>query len=446
MTPLAVDRELRETASGRPQVAAASGGPGGIVEACEAYRRGAFGVAFGVLAGTESIEAAILRARMHLACERVDEAIGALESANGRVREAPLDVAGTYWTLALAARRSRGDEPHALREALTNAAGYALSAASVSVRAEWYYYEARHAFARGDVKNARAHATHAFLDGSVDRGRVYALLAEIDAFEGNAASRRANVIDGLTFVRERDRRGERDAFLAANLLAHLARMLCDRPAPALLSFFEEAVDAIVWTVDLDPQRYHVDRALASAAALRGDLVEAFARLRAAAELAPTPALRAEAHLDRARLATDAGEPHFARDALAVARAQASRIASPSADADDRALLAALAEGCALVGDEPAARMYLDAYERADDERPSSGMVAREERAARERLAYGLADALGGRTQAAIAALEEAYRLWYASGNALAAGRTARRLAALTADARRIERAREAAAG
>jgi tetratricopeptide (TPR) repeat protein len=98
-----------------------------------------------------------------------------------------------------------------------------------------------------------------------------------------------------------------DAYVLANATRSLVHLVREIAAPSAFEFAERAVDAFVWTKDLESEKFLTLRGMAWASALRGSHQKALEYSYAARDLAPTPRWIAACYADLAYLARMAGQ-------------------------------------------------------------------------------------------------------------------------------------------
>jgi len=365
-----------------------------------------------ILHGHSDLGAAVLRARAALRVGRPELGLETIETIDDatlpthRARAEVLTLRG-----ALYSRHRNFDRA---REALDDARIFSFGSASAATEAEYYFYEAVHSFALGDLDETDRKAQDAFaIERSrfADYGRTFVpienTLARALLLRGHVAAARGKYREQLDFVRDAIELANRaetpDLWISASFLMHLAFHVRDfdlvDDANTLRTRGREA-----WPAELDPMKFEIHRALGWSSALRGDHLNAFREFRTMSDFATTSARKVLAAVERAYLSRELGESHAARDAIEYASKLTDTI-DWNHVGEERIGLAQLAQEVAVF--EPArAQRLLDRY-RMIKSKLSPGLLNAVDRRAR---AYeSLAEGTVLRANKAIPAAAERFR-------------------------------------
>lgn len=173
-----------------------------------------------------------------------------------------------------------------------------------------------------------------------------------------------------------------------------------------------ASESLAWTPDVDVSRFETLRALGWDAFMRGEPGRAQWTFKDARTLAPSPAWRVMAHCDRAYVARIAGNDVWAIEELSEADHLARDVRWESTFGEERQTLVVLALLHAQL-DPGRAQHYASAYSRlgVENVNPAFAIASDRRAVAAARYAQGVIDRTLGRTDAAVAALTEAYDIY-----------------------------------
>lgn len=193
-----------------------------------------------------------------------------------------------------------------------------------------------------------------------------------------------------------------------------------------------ASESLAWTPDVDVSRFETLRAVGWDAFMRGESGRAQWTFKEARALAPSPAWCAMANCDRAYVARIAGNDEWAREELAEADRIARDVRWEATFGEERQTLVVLALLHAPV-DAARAQHYASAYSRLglDSMNPAYAIANDRRAVAAARYAQGVIDRTLGMTEAAVAALTEAYDIYASARHHFRATLSAAALAELT---------------
>ncbi len=369
--------------------------------------------------------------------QRATEAVEALDAFRPYADD-PHDLKGTYYTL-LGAACARAGLQTRLDSALIEARAHVWSTSSISVNAEFEYYEAIRAWVAGEMLVSVQHARRA-LHREAPEVQVQALtlIAAVHARNGDYRAQVATLDEALGAL---SLFSERDVGLEAGVLLHIAAPTADLHLVDLAAQVSLRAKSLAWTADIASQQCQVLTELAWGRSLVGDHLGAFRLLRSAADVAPTPPARLLAILHRAFLAKELGEHVMAAEELDFAQRLAEGILWDETSGDERDSLRLLAELVAAVSPERAQRL-LDRY-RAIKTPISPLFLATSDRRwrAEECLAFGVVARAQGQMERAHTLLEEAFDIWSKINYIWRATRVAIELAEISDDARFVNYAR-----
>lgn len=353
--------------------------------------------------------------------------------------------------MLLATTLERMGDQEGANEAFFDARALALGVPSVALHSELSFYEAQAAWFRRDEASLKTIVAEALAERpapydeahayplQVSRAFMHELLGLTSAQRGAFRDQLAHLSAALSQLNEL---AYRDVWCESSLLDNLSALIADIYLPDVEKTVRARAQSLPWSPEVGLRAYNVHRALGWSAALRGDQVTALRDLREADVLAPSPAWRIEALLDRSYLFGELGESHAAHDRFDEAARLAQGIDWRSSEGEERYALLWLAEITAPY-DAPRAEAVLGLYDSL--KRPIDARFAAptDQRLHGLRLdAAGAVSAAQGNTTRALAQLQEARDLWTSLGFEWRAAKTARALARVTnaddhvADARR----------
>ncbi|MEA2663354.1 MAG: hypothetical protein QOI11_298 [Candidatus Eremiobacteraeota bacterium] len=214
----------------------------------------------------------------------------------------------------------------------------------------------------------------------------------------------------------------------------LARVAFETADAAGLETARRAFEGIPWTPDLAVERYTALRVLGWDDFMRGRFERARWAFKDALALAPSPAWRVMAHLDRAHVAGLARDEARAIEELAEADRLAEQIRWESTRGEERQALIWLATLHAPI-DAVRAQRYAAAYASLGtvNLKPTVALAGDRRTLGFARYAQGRIDQALGRRAGAIGALREAYAVFDEAGHHYRAMLAASGLAELTGD-------------
>ena len=214
----------------------------------------------------------------------------------------------------------------------------------------------------------------------------------------------------------------------------LARVAFETADGAALAAARRAFDTLAWTPDVAVERYTALRVLGWDAFMRGRGTDARWAFKDALALAPSPAWRVMAHLDRAHVAGLGHEEPRAVEELAEADRLAQEVRWESTRGEERQALVWLATLHAPV-DAVRAQRYAAVYASLGtvNVEPAAALNGDRRALAFARYAQGRIDQALGRRASAIAALREAYGIFDGAEHHYRAMLAASGLAELTGD-------------
>ncbi len=401
-----------------------------------AYERGDYAVAAYLVGGGRArsdADAVLVDARLRL--DRDPE--GVLRNLRGRRRlfDADGQRAEANLLQAMAATSLRDFATAAMRFA--EAHRLARASGDGELLGEIAVARGAAALAAGRRTSAEREASRAQASTSPRvRARGYVLAASVARARGRFHEEGVALVEAL---REFDGIKRTDVALQAESVERLAALACY----LLDDRFEEravaAFDQIRWPPDLAAVRFHTQRRLAWCRALHGDDFGAFRLLKAAATVR-TPLLKAMALLDRAYLASHAGEEQFCAQELYEARESAAAIDWEAAPLVSRMHLLLLAE-LLFDRDEAEARRIIARFRACAPE-------AVDDRAAQAAISYwsGVLEARCGNDAQGLEAVRASFLTFNELGFAWCAGRSAMELFRMTGEARWRRTAAEKLAG
>jgi DNA-binding NarL/FixJ family response regulator len=226
-----------------------------------------------------------------------------------------------------------------------------------------------------------------------------------------------------------------DVYTRATIVNSLARVAFETADEAGMVSAREAEEFLAWTPDVAHIRFEALRAIAWDAFMRGESGRAQWTFKEARSIAPSPAWRVQAHLDRAYVAQIAHNDVWALEELGEADRIARDVRWESVT-DERGGLVMLATLYAQI-DPARAQRYASMYTQIGVENldPVYTLATDRRSIADARYAQALIDLTLGRRDAAIPALIEAYGVYDAARHHYRAARTAAALAEVTGEER-----------
>ncbi len=234
-----------------------------------------------------------------------------------------------------------------------------------------------------------------------------------------------------------------DVSAAAITTVSLSRIAFETAHLPGIAAAARALDTIPWTPDTAEEHMHVLRCLGLDAFMRGESHRAQWFFRDALALAPSPAFRAQCHLDRALVARIGGNEPWALDEIFEAERESSQVAWGNTFGEERMILAIFAMMYAPV-DSGRAHYYAAVYSRLGlaNINPNFAMSRDPRARALELQARGsIEQTLGDRAQATNT-LTTVYDTFDAIGHHYRAATAALSLVALSSAPQWAERARK----
>lgn len=310
--------------------------------------------------------------------------LGRLRDARDVVLEASLEDAGELeraeLNVAYANIAIKLEQPDVL-EAFDDALFAIEAAGSRNLGAELAFLRARHAWTNGDLETAEAYARASAAFDVDDRSSV-PQRAHLRAFsldlQGLIAQDREQFELAVRYSRQAlDAYAEAlepDAWVAAYCTANLAILARDFPCATSTATLESYIARVSWTPEIAGQGFFALHGLGWSHAHEHDYESALRAFHAAANIAPSPALKCMAWIDHAALSRTAGVGASAGAAILNAAASAETIRWEDVHDQERLVLLFAAESVALV-DPIRARHLLTRYERTRDaeDRVTPGM-------------------------------------------------------------------------
>jgi hypothetical protein len=222
---------------------------------------------------------------------------------------------------------------------------------------------------------------------------------------------------------------ERDVWVQASVLRNFAPLVWDLHLRYEADLLWRVASIVPWTPEVASARCIVHRALAWNAALEGNHLAAFARLRECAELAPSLPWRISITLDRAFLAAEMRQRVILHEEMLRAGDFARSVQWENVVGEEATVLLELAEAHAR-SDAALARQWLGRYDRARAFPKHLLLLASDDRrqTAMEKDALGAVLAAEGRTADAMTARRTALAIWVELKHEWRAARTAVALA------------------
>jgi hypothetical protein len=390
--------------------------------------------AVAALGRNQSHKSTLLRARCLL---RLGDANGAVDTLRsiGAIEE-PLHLAGEYHTVfATALSRSGQPEAHEHYAAAARIAHRATGA----MQLELMFYTALDSWTSRDLATARSVTDEAlqldrvpddryFRSFAVVRAQLLELSSLIAASREDYALQSRLLLDAWNVLSEAPEQ-ERDVWVQASLLRNFAPLVWDLHLRYEADLLWHVAETVAWTPEVASARCVVHRALAWSAALEGNHIAAFARLRECADLAPSLPWRIATTLDRAFLAAEMRQTVILSEEMLRAGRFARAVQWDAVVGEEASVLLELAEANAR-DDAALARQWLDRYDRARAFPRYLLLLASDDRrqTAMEQDAAGAVFAAEGRTQEAISARRDALKIWVDLKHDWRAARTAVALA------------------
>jgi len=410
---------------------------GSYATALAAFRAARVKVCVGELNGLEANPARLLEARAHLRISDPESALSALAAVS-----VPTGAERAEQAMLAAATLGRLGRASGAEAAFAEARAFGISAGSPILDGELAYYTALAAVGAGDLEQA-----HAFVEESLEA------LEGVTINEGGAVLNRAHVVARLNEMlvvidasrgRYRDvirhsrsvwsaltSTPERDVFLEGHALKNLAIVARDFTLDDAEEI-SERVAGLAWTPELSTVGFVAFEATSWCAALRGDLPEAFWRLRSASAAATSIPERLLLCVDRALLAREAGYDAMAKEEIRYALSLVDRFEWEHAPGDLRVALPLLAQVVAPVS-AAAARRVLNRYSAIGDAIDVRSTARSEARFRAEvEFSHGVVLRAEGRLDESSTRLCAAFQTWTAIGHEWRAAIAAIELAELRA--------------
>lgn len=312
--------------------------------------------------------------RLHEAREVVLEAT--LADA-GELERAELNVA--YANVAMKLRR------HDVLDVLDDAERSVAETGARTLKAELDFIRSRHAWADGDLDAAERHAERGAAAGEDDRTSV-AHLQHVRTFalnlQGLLAQERERFDLAAVRFREAldvyDTAPVADHWIPAYSTANLAVLARDFAAATSSADLEKRIDRVRWAPATAAQRFFALHGLGWARAHEGDQLGALRTFHAAADIAPSPALKVMAWIDHANLGRAIGAGLVATESTLYAADGAEAVRWEDVNDMERLVLLFAAESTASF-DPVRARRMLRRYEatRLAEDVAATGIVGSE---------------------------------------------------------------------
>lgn len=381
------------------------------------------------------LEAAVLRARVHLKNGEAPAAIRILErraAGKGAWRARRSTTLATAY--ALVENYAVADELFGEAAAAASRLGDTELASDVAYsRAQRHLFERRADLAKALLPQVRESRTQL--------GQIRALHLESAVLNRERRYRdQARVLLELLGRIDPDRSDYMEIRAWATVtLATLAREL---HLPETLAEIERQLGGVEWSPDLDDQRFQALKALGWACALRGDYFNAFRLLRLGSQKATSSAWRAVAAADRAELAQCMGERLWSRQELAEAEAHAADVSWEKVRDEARLGLLLLAQLFVPV-DAAKAAYYQARFSEYENIKAANYHLKSDPRIeALAQYSAAVVDLSTGHRTIGIDLLKKALETFRAHGYDWRAGRCALRLYEETRDAASLSIARE----
>jgi DNA-binding CsgD family transcriptional regulator len=323
---------------------------------------------------------------------------------------------------------SQAESRYAEARELAHAVPHGLATMAYhDLRMHWYRREC-------DAGAREAELAIAHPDPSI-ASAAYAFRAWMRAGSGDYAAHVEDLCKAVSFATAPTAEPVDVATLATSIHA-LAQVGFEMADGAAVAAARRASGALAWTPDVARHHYTTLRAFGWDAFMRGRAGEAQWAFKEARSLAPTLAWRVLAHLDRASVARFSGNEFWTAEEMAQADALAYDVQWGSTHDEERQLLVLFAVLHAPT-DAPRAQQYAAMYSQIGTENvdPNLGVYGDPRASAFQRYAEGRIEQTLGRKSAAVAALEEAYRIFDAASYRFRASLAASALAELTGEER-----------
>lgn len=349
--------------------------------ALAAYRAADNDACLAYLAGLDNERPTILRVRALTRLGRLEEAREAvLEAAladAGELERAELNVA--YANVAMKLRRADvldvfGDAESAIAET-----------GARTLNAELGFIRSRHAWADGDLDAAERYAERSATAGEDDRTSV-AHLEHVRTFALNLQGLLAQDRERFDLAAARFREAldvydtapVADHWIPAYSTANLAILARDFAGATTSADLAKRIDHVRWAPATAAQRFFALHGLGWARAHEGDHLGALRTFHAAADVAPSPALKVMAWVDHANLGRAIGAGLVATESTLYAADGAEAVRWEDVDDMQRLVLLFAAESTASF-DAVRARRMLCRYEdtRLAEDAAATGIVGSE---------------------------------------------------------------------
>ncbi len=227
-----------------------------------------------------------------------------------------------------------------------------------------------------------------------------------------------------------------DVHTAAVTLQALARVSFETADEEGILAAKQSLALLAWTPDVNVYHFETLRALGWDAFMRGESGRAQWTFKEARAIAPSPAWRVMAHLDRAYVARIAQNEIWALEELDEADRVARDVRWEATAGEERQVLVVLAALYAPV-DPSRAQRYASMYSQigVENVNPALAIAGDRRTVATARYAQALIDLTQGRRDAAVPALLESYEIWNSAGHHYRATLTASALAEVTGEER-----------
>ncbi len=423
---------------------------GSFEQALVAFRAARFRACISELHGVDSIAAAALRSRTHLRLGNPQAALAAAPQSGESHRDRG------ELALLRAVASSRLSDSEAANEAFRDARVYGIASANASLAAEVEFYLALDAFGAGNLDGARTFCQHALeaaaapalyarsTDGNVPLAHVVArtqvLLGVIDAATGKY---RDEVVQTRAALATLDECRIPDVYEEAFAVRNFAILVRDFDLGDDALTIANRADALAWSDEIARVKFTTLEGLGWCSALRGDVVGALRRFRAAAVTASTPPEEILVAVDRALLARELGHRAMAMEELEHALKLFDGYNWEQAAGDTRLILLPLAQIAASIA-PVRAREVLDRHCKLRNAMEAAYAARIEDRVrAEDAYSHGIVLRSEGREAASTERLQFAFATWESIGYEWRAARAALELAELGAgDVFRLAVARE----
>ncbi|MDB5041985.1 MAG: hypothetical protein JWN27_2711 [Candidatus Eremiobacteraeota bacterium] len=297
------------------------------------------------------------------------------------------------------------------------------------------YHDVRMRWARRDCDPAMPQIATALThsDPSIVAA-VYAYRGWHHAACGNYSAQ----VDDLSHALACEPRGDEpiDVHTLATTVHALARVAFETANEAGIAYAREVEETLAWTPDVAAHRFETLRAIGWDAFMRGESGRAQWTFKEARSIAPSPAWRVVAHVDRAYVARIARNEVWALEELSEADRIARDVRWESTVGEERGGLVMLATLYAPI-DPGRAQRYASAYSQigVGGLNPAWSIAGDRRSVADARYAQGLIDLTLGRRDAAVPVLIEAYATYDGAQHHYRATLTAAALAEATGEER-----------